>query len=399
MKRRLLCLLFSILSTLTANAEIPPHCASAAIRSVERPLSDGTTFTYRFSVSPGPLASEASPAVIFLPGGPGQTSMSMGLSYPDEFIVVRTDPRGAGCNAVPGLRDEDLTSERIAHDIVEIIRALQPRKYILHGTSYGSLVATMTAAFAREQNLPAPLAVVLEGTLGRAFKANEYLQGYLQQWQKWKPEVAPEVLRLLEQPIIFGIERKRWMAWLAAMMTYGKFSDGSSLLVNDLSLLKQNSDEKRREGVLKRVRKMSEPSTPDTTRLYRQIVCREFVSDIRDIKYDFDFVDGNLKGVEARWCGNLPMDRSFDSFEFQIQAPIYYFMGELDPATPEWQARYHFSKQLSLPRTIVSVKNAGHFALSGSLMSCSTQVWREIVRGDIAVALKSCPQTTVQIKK
>jgi len=287
-------------TSLIASAELPSHCKSAVVRTLQIPLSENKTLTYRFSVSPGPKADENGPAVIFLPGGPGQTSMSMGLSYPDEFTVVRTDPRGAGCNASPELSDQDLTSERIARDIVEIIRALQPKRYILHGTSYGSLVATMAAAFAREQNLPAPLAVVLEGTIGRAFGPNQYVQGYLQQWQIWKKEVDPEVLQLLEQPVLLGIERKRWMAWLATMMTYGKFSDGSSLLIQDLSLLKPGSDEKRRQGMLRRVRKMSEPSAPETIRLYRQIVCREFVSDIRDIKYDFDFAGGDLTAIDAQ---------------------------------------------------------------------------------------------------
>jgi len=77
------------------------------------------------------------------------------------------------------------------------------------------------------------------------------------------------------------------------------------------------------------------------------------------------------------------MDRPFDSSDFQVGAPVYYFTGEFDPATPEWQAQYHFERQHSGPRTLVAVKNAGHFALSGSLMAHSTPIWRGIVQGDL----------------
>src|SRR5690606_35771419 len=117
-----------------------------------------------------------------------------------------------------------------------------------------------------------------------------------------------------------------------------------------------------RQGLLARIKKMSEPPLPEKVTIYKQIACREIATDIRDIKYDFDWEQGDLVVGEDRFCADTPFTNPFDAKNFPVTSPIYYFTGTLDPITPEFQIRYHFESQKNSKHRI-AVADGGHHAL------------------------------------
>ncbi len=369
-------------------------CDNEAVQTIERPVLStqisGPKFSYRFSYIQ--RDDPNSPVLIFIPGGPGQTSMDMGLSLPNHFSVVRTDPRGVGCNK-SSLPDHALTSEELAQDILAIIKSIQPRRYILHGISYGTVVATMAPSMIEKAGLPQPTAVVLEGVMGKVYEPNEYLNGYLQKWKELKKTLPQEITRQFLGPQFpLKYSAKQWAAWITAMSIYGETLQGTNLLHENLMLLSPSVDEDSRSVLDAQMARSKTLPSAEKTRLYLQIICRELVPDIRDVKYDFDFQNGDIVAIKDRLCKGIPLSRPYDSAKYQITAPIYYFVGDQDPATPLSQALYHIEKQQG-SKFITRVSTGGHQVLSFNLMDCANELWQAIDEGSedrFKLALQQC---------
>lgn len=393
MRAALSALLFLTLSAGGAGAEAPRHCHSEAVRSWERPFDDARPQrgTFRYHVHVNRPAPTDGPAVIFIPGGPGQTGLQTPLSYPDDFRVVRTDPRGLGCNADPRFQDADHGTEQIARDVLSIVRELGLTRYILHGISYGSMVATVAARLSVTEGLPAPAAVVLEGVIGRAFLPGEYDRAYIENWDRLRRKLPPRVQQHLSAPRPLGLHDERWAAWIALLLSSGEFDDGTSLLENQLvTALDGPADSPAARSLVARVENLTRAAPAERARMHRWITCREIAPDMRDLSFDFHLIDGALVANERRLCDGLALSAPFDASAWQSPSPLYYFSGELDPATPPWQARYHFDHQRG-PRTLVQVARGAHAALSISLMDCQNRIWESIAAGrDLEPALAGC---------
>lgn len=370
-----------------AEVTLPHRCLGENAHSIPR-----DHFVYRYTMSEG--TDPSAPTVIFIPGGPGQTSTDAPLSIPGEFSLIRTDPRGVGCNQSDTLTDADLTSEQIAKDILAIVRDRHLTRYILHGISYGTVVATMAAALAPAEHTPPPLAVVLEGTIGRAFHAGEYDKGYISRWQKLRAQIPARLLSELSQANLpLGISSRQMASWISAMTIFGEVPTGVDYGLFQLQRLDQvheNPDDA--DNLRGLIRTLTAPPSAARLRLYRDITCHELVPDMRDVVYDFDLKNGELVDSGLRLCDGEALDRPFDAGNYPVSAPIYYFSGREDPATPPFQARYHFETQKA-QRTLVSIANGGHQALSNTLGDCVTPIWRAIAHNDsdeFDSALKSC---------
>src|SRR3974377_1107642 len=115
-----------------------PECVIHEIHKITLPVySDrpqSPHFQYSFQVQPG--SDPSLPVIIYLPGGPGETSIGRSLSkIPKTFTVIHTDPRGAGCNTASEqeIPDNALTSEYLAADILGIVQELQLKEYLIFG--------------------------------------------------------------------------------------------------------------------------------------------------------------------------------------------------------------------------------------------------------------------------
>ncbi len=76
--------------------------------------------------------------------------------------------------------------------------------------------------------------------------------------------------------------------------------------------------------------------------------------------------------------------KPYDSKTLPISAPIYYFQGSNDPATPAASARYHFGGQRRARRTLLTVPGAAHGPLTWNLRALGTSAlfWDAIDRSD-----------------
>lgn len=379
--------------------ELPPRCFSESAQSLELPVDDNypeQTFTYRYGLSTREDAD--APLMIFIPGGPGQTSMDMGLSYPIEFAVVRTDPRGVGCNLTDKLQPNNLSSEAIARDIVSMIKSLNPKRYFIHAISHGTLVATIAASIIAKENMPQPEGIILEGTIGKAFGPDEYAHDVLLQWKRVKEKLPGRVIKELNRPSVpFGLEEKKFAAWINAILIYGMLPDGSDYALEELKLLDPKGDADLREGLQMRIKRMTQPPSIEKTILYKEISCREFVPDVRDVKYDYEWKKGELILRKEKLCTGINFDRPYDSKNYPIKAAVYYFSGGMDPVTPQSQAIYHSQHQKN-EQYFINVLQGGHTSLSTNLSDCSNDLWQAILAKDhqlLKNQLKKCGQKSV----
>jgi pimeloyl-ACP methyl ester carboxylesterase len=82
-------------------------------------------------------------------------------------------------------------------------------------------------------------------------------------------------------------------------------------------------------------------------------------------------------------CANRGLTfKPFDSASYPLAPPIFYFQGTNDPAVPVASARYHYDRQTSTSRALVTVPAAGHGPLTISLASCAPAFWSAIDRLD-----------------
>ncbi len=327
--------------------------------------------------------------MIFLPGGPGQSSITSSDPRIDpSYGFIQTDPRGVGCNNKPEVSLNSISSETLALDVIALIEFLKLDNYILYGISYGTSLATRVAFETEKKGIPAPKALVLEGVLSRSFRAHEAELNYATAWEKAKLSLPADLVQLISQdPSPLGASPRQWALWLKGMLSIGKFPDSPLSIQSMLGLLKGTAVER---DLLKGMITNNQGPAEDEFRVYKQIVCREF--------YEHDywptFSNGEIKADFASEdsCHGLKRTNPFDVKTFPFRGTIYYFSGQLDPATPPGLAKYHFDNQPEAKKYLIQVIEGGHNSLKVNLNDCSDKIWTEILydTGKIVDALRNC---------
>lgn len=367
------------------------HCMGDDIIKIQRPYypdrPNSERFVYSFRLSRD--ANPDAPYVIYLPGGPGNTSMeSSRFGIPAGAHVVTTDPRGVGCNAFVrrDVSDEALQTRYLASDILAVVSYLQPKQYILYGQSYGTVLAIVAAHMAEEVGQH-PAGVVLEGILGRAITPEDDVTAAF--WSRAKSRLSPEVREQFNaEKLPLGFSGEAWGSFISLI-----FNGGIQPVVSLLEFLSPNAPTGHRQILKNMVAAIATADASDTKTpadvLFRAIACRELQQQGR--KYILE--RGELKLVGENVCEGKTLDHRFDSARYQILAPIYYFEGEEDRATPLAMARYHFDNQRKAPKFFVTIPEIGHMSPITSLGDCKDLVWNSILSGDtkqVAPAIATC---------
>jgi pimeloyl-ACP methyl ester carboxylesterase len=225
---------------------------------MERPLffdrKDSPTFAYSFKLYPGYDAM--SPTVIFLPGGPGATSIGPGVmrgtllpQIPPEVSVLATDSRGSGCNAAPSAEtypDAFYDARASAGDILAIIEQLQLEHYVIYGIAEGSVIGTIVASRAEAKNM-APRALVLEGAIGAAWSGERpgVEVAFREGWQRTLAGVSDAVrTQLTAEPLPLHWSGEQWGALVQSLLPRGALpSSGMTIeLQSVLSKLEDSAD-------------------------------------------------------------------------------------------------------------------------------------------------------------
>lgn len=124
---------------------------------------------------------------------------------------------------------------------------------------------------------------------------------------------------------------------------------------------------------------------------YTVIACKEVFTDLRNTK----LTNGRFfTPTGANYCADAEMSasRRYNVADWPVTAPIYYFEGSDDPATPADLALGHFTAQTSSSgRQFLKVKSAGHNPFRISMPDCYKNVFGAIAaQSDFAAAVSGC---------
>jgi pimeloyl-ACP methyl ester carboxylesterase len=296
------------------------------------------------------------------------------------------------------------STETFASDVTAVIENQKLNDYYIYGTSYGTALATTLAYNLTKTNLPQPQAVVLEGTVGKSFKQGQELSEYLTQWHRVQAELTePAFSQLRQKTLPFSLSGKQWAGFIESFLTLGDVPSLGDWFASLLGTLDPSMPQQKRDDLQKMILESESTSVPASfERLFKVVSCQELSDSISGSQYDFDLVQGKLIPLPSNYCGDLKLSNPFDSAYQQISAPIIYFQGDHDPATPIWQARYHFANQHLSKRTFITVENGGHASLDFNLSDCKQRIWMAIASNDsqkLEDSTKSCKlKTKIEIQ-
>ena len=364
------------------------------------------TTKYRYQIV-GKIDSEK-PVVIYLPGGPGASSIddfsnpiirnaSIRSGLPGSVPWIMIDPRTVGCNRGDEkvYPDDSLTSAYLAHDVLNVIEELKLQKYILYGLSYGSQSATYVAGLAATRGLPQPHAIFLAGVMGRGEPDGSFSipNQKIIEWELLKTQLSDKARAKLSEEKPLGIEPARWdrlitkAVYEGYTLIDGKMRNYYLELLQTLDQDDPKAQDKLREAL--NPKPSNDPGTWDySRRLFREVDCHEYSPDDGGTL----FSKGNLYfNQNDNPCEDEDFDRMFDSAEFEIKSHIYYLSGTNDPAAPYIGARYHFENQHQSRRNFMSVKGAGHVGIRQILPDCKDKLWEAILnQNDLLNVLPHC---------
>jgi len=375
--------------------ETTDRCVGDAIKTFMVPLtSDPNPTLIEYKVEYHHARSPELPTIVFLPGGPG--AVSIGKKHPDlpaDYGYINTDPRSVGCNELSSksFPDKSISSEMLANDVATVVASLGLKSYILYGQSYGTLLATVTAKRIEDLKMQPPQAVVLEGTLGKAFESLEEMNSeFVSQWNLVKHQMPNSVLEDLEHNRLpFGLSADEMGRSVQKLLMIG--SQQGVYLPDRLFAMIGSGDAGQLSTAKTIFSSFKNPSLKDAAaeRLYRLIACQEISPGNND---DLKLIDGKLEAAKPDLCGDLHFGKDkYDSKNFQIQEPIFYFNGERDPATPITQMQYHYESQHLGRKTKVIIPNAGHAPISFSLAACMPDIWKSIPNGSEEIRKLAAP--------
>lgn len=386
MKLLLLCLLNALTLAVSTIANAQGVRCNHNICEVRAPFYydnlHSPTFSYKFEwvrVS----ANAAVPTFIIIPGGPGQTTMGHikpGQLLPAEFNVIYTDPRGAGYNSGvnPSLPGEFYRGEFVARDILTAIKALRLKNYVIYGASFGTLASTILGSVAETESQYAPKALILEGTIGHSFLGfNNYFRPYSLEWQRVKAALEPTVASSFIGPSMpLGFSNEQWGAFVDPNLLIGDWPGKGHVLRSYLTPSNLTDSPATRTAWANILSHY--PVSIEYEPLRRTIVCQEIT--LGQFRIGQSIQNGELVATGPNICAGISKRLPYDSKKWLVKAPIYYFSGQFDPATPIEQAQYHFINQIRSRRSFVLVKDASHSALTRSLgaIGCAPGIWRAI---------------------
>ena len=323
---------------LAISSDLPAECTTSDIQKISLPVypnrPDSFHFDYRFQFVHA--ASIDAPTVIFIPGGPGETSIGntsvlpqraqglLFLGLPDGMNMIFTDPRTAGCNGGDAsiFPDDSLRTETLASDILAMIRALNLKKYIIYGHSYGTVLATEVASRAGSGEAPAPMAVVLSGVMGKSARDDESIsRGLNTQWSALSVDLPKDlVARMGEAVPPASLSPEDWTYYLTNGLYRGSYvHDGrfSNELKDQLLLLQSESP--KGELQFKAARDAHIPNILTdgfSDRLFKLIDCHEISSSDPN---QFLFTSNAFAPVPGSDpCARESLDRSFDPAQWPV---------------------------------------------------------------------------------
>ncbi|MBK6698267.1 MAG: alpha/beta fold hydrolase [Myxococcales bacterium] len=383
-------------------------CALTGVHSVDVPAvhasAHATLLRHRYRLFAA--AQPSGTTVVVVPGGPGGHIMgkspgddyALGAIPNDAFDVIYTDARGSGCNSYPALveaREDVYSIEEVARDVAAVVRAQKLTDYILYGASFGTTAATVAATILEHDGGPPPKAVVLEGTMGRAFDSfDSYFAAFQNEWTRVKSLVSPAWRTEFEKepwsPALYW-SREQWGLFVSQQLIIGDIPGSGHSLNYWLAGLSAKSS--RAQSYVGNFMAAAASGAP-AGELFATIACRELWGSWRVAR---EIRDGKLEAPGPDICGGAPKAAPYDSAKYALNATLVYFQGPFDPTTTMAQAEYHFESQSAArARHLVRVPAAAHAPLTLGLKGrgCAKALWSALDKApqSLAQLLATCTQ-------
>lgn len=371
---------------------------------IEKPNGQQFEYKYRFVNNGMPKT------IIFIPGGPGDTSIQYGTEQSRPMIdylfpngkqnLVFTDPRGFGRNSIANKKipNSFYSSESIAEDIVSIIHHLNLKDYVIFGHSHGTMIATIVSnkLESNRADINAPAAIVLMGAFGKYL--NEPYSGFQEQWDRVRKAIDPLSLELLSrEQLPFGLSNEQWGQFIVKNLfqeVISWFPGKDKGIIEKLNYLATQDSEaldKLKQEVIK-----SWPQ-PEPTIGYKKILCEEILPHDNT---DLSLVRGELVGpLSPNFCDGYSPIRPFDSAKYPMKTKIYYIQGENDPATDFKTSYYHFTHQEQTTlKNFVIIRGGSHSLPIGRIEKCLGQVWDAVFNGEsLEDSTRACHENILNI--
>jgi pimeloyl-ACP methyl ester carboxylesterase len=321
-------------------------CDFAGVQTIKLALYpdrvDSGTFDFRFQVF-GDLKPDST-VVVFLPGGPGGSSMAdyndkvaydkaLSIGMPANTPWIFFDPRTVGCNRGDEkvYPDDALTTWYLAGDVLAVLNSLHIKKYILFGHSYGTQWATLVAGRASNGEAPTPLFTLLSGVLGRGEASGTFSIPYNMslEWNLLRAQLSPKALAQLDVEKPLGFEAKVWGRFATRGLYSGVKMQSGGLFENAMLKLLQKleSNDPIQQKPLLDALAAAQNQPPSkiqadySERLFEKIDCHEFSPADGFVIFSKGQI---IRDPDDTTCANDAFDRPYDSAAWQIRSPIYY---------------------------------------------------------------------------
>jgi proline iminopeptidase len=336
-----------------------------------------------------------------IPGGAGAPSIGYapGAVFPPTFNVIYTDVRGVGCNinADNPFTPDALTTEYFSRDVLSIVQVLGLRKYVLFGVSYGTVQATVMANIAQNEGIQTPSALVLEGISGHWSITARNVLDLNKEWTRTKALLPASVADSFSRtPLPLGLSSADWYSFLFSTLNAGTTPQWGNNAAHYLRPLGSSDPDVVAQAAIDIKNKIDGIKTgfpPETVRLATILHCTETAGSV----YAKDFVNGEIVNTGQDACPQwgLGFVHPYDSAQYPVTVPIYYFEGSEDPDTSPENALYHFNHQTQANRLFNLVWGGGHTDMSGTLHQipgCTPAIFTAIATNPsgLGAALQGC---------
>jgi pimeloyl-ACP methyl ester carboxylesterase len=323
--------------------EIKKRCeSSSGLRSIITKVDHGSEtsgnikYYYEYTKS---IRSDA-PLIIYIPGGPGLGSIgSHEFNDFSEYDVIHIDPRGVNCNFWDASFSSQFNTFQHANDILTVIKAEKPKKYIIYARSYGTVVATHLAELIERNHIDKPESIILEGVFGK----------HIDNWYESGLKAIKELVDITHlndylRKTKLELTDDQWGNYL-----HDAVSDPIQVfqMRDNLKELVEFPDNRElKKNITDQVLDYFEFRTPTyggQLQTIKSVACRELFSSLKISDVLFHDGDLSLKPKDqADLCAGIDLSNPFDSAEFDFSSKLIYLQGHFDGQTGLAGARYHY---------------------------------------------------------
>lgn len=336
--------------------------------------SEGTIGVYYFTQKE---FNPELPTILYFQGGPGGSAHDMPAFRPlENWNALFIEYRGMGLSYPDTIEQfwttKYFTSENVARDAAEVVKALGIKKVSVYGSSYGTLTATIFSSLFPELIR----GVVLEGII---YKGDEYLwssahrqkilQNYLD--HKIPPELRERVVKFSKAE---GVH-PAWFSRIAQSAMYG--DDFEDNLTMHLAFLLDGKDEdiiSNLSGDPDAMFNMDDMFVFSPI-FFLHIACKELSGFADHASFNFVFEGEKLvpmkQTVVLNACQEMKIDptltKPYSALDYPISVPITYVQGVEDGATTAPTGIWHYKNVPTGKAQLFLIKKAGHGHLISNL--------------------------------